>query len=533
MIGNRSISFTHLTMINSTSITNKLIILVGLAVVVPSLFLFLIPPALFPDPSIGFQVLRCMHLGGGFNNIVAPDQDDISQTYTEFLTWWSPGQYLVPYFFKFITGLNLGQAIAATVVVAKLLGLAGFFQFFKKIGFTPLISALSLVFIICQEAFVVPYVYYSGGEVLLFAFEGWFLYGCASLTGPGFKLFMFVLISGWIGFFLKSSFVWIYAAGLFFLWIRLSPAGDWLKKGIWIGVPAVVSMTCIYAFFLSKGQSPASAAHGIKLTLETFGFPLASPLLSDFSIDDILHGMLFHTGKPILTESWSLVLMVLLAIGSLILVFNILRKSPNKNYRMMVPVFYVIASLFFGLSYLFQANISYEARHFRVLGLLMVPGIIYLVSSSKLTYKVLFALIFAGLAYNSFNYMIKGLTLNSHCARGETGIAQVNIDQQSLNQIMKLDRETKNATFVFIGNDLGLEIMHNHLINMLPVADDLKINMDDYTYKGFAGPLFIVLPETYNGPKEKLIMKSFPNYAGWNVSMLSDNYVLYTAARKK
>ncbi len=57
--------------------------------------------------------------------------------------------------------------------------------------------------------------------------------------------------------------------------------------------------------------------------------------------------------------------------------------------------------------------------------------------------------------------------------------------------------------------------------------------MDDYTYDGFAGPLYIVLPETYNGPKEKMIMKSFPGYAGWNVSMLSNNYVLYAAKMKR
>ena len=506
---------------------------IGAALLVMGILLFVIPPALFPDPAMGFQVLRCMHLGGGFNNYVAPDQDDISQTYTEFLTWWSPGQYLVPWFFKLISGINPGQAIAVTVTVANVSGVIGFYQFFKKIGFTPLVSALSLVFIFFQEIFVVPYVYYNGGEVLLFAFEGWFLYGCVSLSKPSFKLILFVLLSGWLGFFLKSSFIWIYGAGLFCLWIRLSPAGDWLKKASWIGVPAIVSLLCIYLFFLSKGQSPASAAHGFKFTLATFGFPLASPMLSGFSIDDMLHGLLFHTGKPLLSSGWSTALMILLAIVSLRVVFNILRKSPNNNYRMIVPVFYVMALLFFGFSYLRQANISYEARHFRILGLLTVPGIIYLVGNSKLVYKVLFAFIFAGLAYNSLNYLIKGFQLNSISARGRTDVTQPNIDQQSLNKIIKLDDANKQATFVFIGNDTGLEIIHNHIITMLPVGDDLKINMDDYTYKGFAGPLFIVLPETYNGPREKMIMKSFPNYAGWNVSMLSDKYVLYEGTKRR
>src|SRR5260370_24320364 len=101
---------------NQNHNSHKLILAItGLTVLVLGILLFVIPPALFRDPAQGFQVLRCMQQGGGFNNFVAPDQSDISQTYTEFLTWWSPGQYLVPYLFKLIAGLNTGQAIAVTV----------------------------------------------------------------------------------------------------------------------------------------------------------------------------------------------------------------------------------------------------------------------------------------------------------------------------------------------------------------------------------------------------------------------------------
>ncbi|HEY2582750.1 MAG TPA: hypothetical protein VGI43_13130, partial [Mucilaginibacter sp.] len=153
-----------------------LLLITGIAVLISGVILFYIPPAIFPDPGMGFQVLRCMQLGGSFNVFTSPDQGDISQNYSEFLTWWSPGQYLIPWLFKLIAGVNTGRAIAITITVAQLLGLAGFYAFFKKIGFTPFISALSVVFIICQQAFAVPYVFYNGGEVLLFAFEGWFLY---------------------------------------------------------------------------------------------------------------------------------------------------------------------------------------------------------------------------------------------------------------------------------------------------------------------------------------------------------------------
>jgi hypothetical protein len=48
-------------------------------------------------------------------------------------------------------------------------------------------------------------------------------------------------------------------------------------------------------------------------------------------------------------------------------------------------------------------------------------------------------------------------------------------------------------------------------------------------YDGHAGPLYIILPESYAGPKEKFILKGFTDYHGWYGSMLSDNYVMYAA----
>lgn len=500
--------------------------------------LFLIPPALFPDPANGFQVLRCMELGGPFNTMVAPDQSDIAQNYTEFVVWWSPGQYMVPYFFKLIADVSTGQAAAITVALAQLCGLAGFYSFFKKIGFTPMISTLSLLFIICQVAFFVPYVFYNGGEVLLFAFEGWFLYGCLVLQKHDWKLLLFVLLSGWAGFFFKSSFLWMYAAGLCCLYVRLLLGSkrivDWAKNGLWIGVPAALSVAAIYLLFLSKGQSPATVSKGFKLTTEAFSFPLSTPLLSGFSLDDFFRGLLYNFGKPMFSHFWSVAIVFILAILSLWLILALIKRVSNDSYRLFIVVFYFGALLFFGFAYLKQLNISYEARHFRIIGILIAPGMIYSISRLKRGYQLAFTVVCLCIAAYSINYVIKGYYINKNLsAKGTTGISQINIDQPSLNAIMKLDKENKNAVFVFIANDVSLEILHNRVINLSPVGDDYKIDMDDYKYDGFAGPLFIILPETYNGPKEKLIMKSFPGYTGFNLSMLSDKYVLYEARMKR
>jgi len=523
--------------ISKIKLYKLILITIGLAVVVMGIVLFFIPPALNPDPGEGFQVLRSMQLGSAFNNFVRPDQSDISQNYTVFLTWWSPGQYFVPYLFKLIVGLNTGKAIALTVTICELSGLAGFYVFFKKIGFTPIISTISLVFIICQQAFVTPYVYYNGGEILLFAFLGWFLYGCLILKKPGAGLILFILFSGLIGFFLKSSFLWMYAAGLCCLWIKLSSNGQgigtWIKKALWIGIPAALSLAVIYIFFISKGESPASNAIGFKLTTQALSFPLASPILAGFSIDDLFHGPIYHTWKPVFNSESGAIILILMTLPCILLVLSINRYVPDNNYRLFLNIFYLAAILFFGFSYLRQFDISYESRHFRIIGLLVTPGVIYLVSKFKPFYRFLFVLVVIGIALNSFIDLINGFKVNSLSAKGISGIAQVEIDQPSLNHIMKLDRENRNAIFVFLWGEIGLEVLHNRIITLLPIDDSLKIDMDDYTYDGFAGPLYIVLPESYNGPKEKMIMKSFTGYAGWHESMLSNNFVLYEAKMKR
>jgi hypothetical protein len=503
-------------------------------VIILGILLYFNPPSIFPDPANGFHVLRCMELGGKFNILTSPDQEDISKNTSEFLTWWSPGQYLVPYGFKLLFGVNTGQASALTITLCQLLGLSGLYVLFKKIGFSSLIASLSILFIACQQIFIVPYVFYPGGEVLLFAFLGWFLYGCVSLRSTGWKIGLFVLLAGWIGFFCKSSAIWIYGAGLLFMWIRLSfpdkTLATAIKNAAWIGVSALISLGTIYLFFLSKGQNPASVSAGLKLAWQTFSFPLASPLLSGLSIDDLSHGLIFHTGKAIFTTYQVTAIVVVSAILSLWLVITLVRKIRDRNYKMLVAIFYISAIIFFGYAYLHQMTISYEARHFRIIGLLIIPGAIWLISQAKTSYQFLLALIWAGLAISSIFYLVKGYTFNKDIsAHGTSGIAQEFIDQPALDKIMMIDKKQRNATFVFVTKDIGLEIRHNRVINLEPIGDDLKIDMDDYEYDGHAGPLYIILPDSYAGPKEKFILKSFPDYKGWYGSMLSSKYVMYEA----
>lgn len=497
--------------------------------------IFIYPPSIYPDAARGFGVMNSMQKGSGFNILSAPNPDDISKNASQFLTWWSPGQYLAPYFFKAIFGLNTGQASAIAITLLELSGLLGFYYFFKKVGFTPIISALSIIFIACQQAFITPYIFYNGGEILLFGFEGWFLYGCIALKKTDVKLTLFVLLSGWLGFLCKSSFMWMYAAGLLCLWLRLSAVNyriniqQAFKNGIWLAIPAVISLVCIYFFFLSKGDNPAEASAGLKFDWQTFSFPLGSPLISGFSIDEIMHGLLFPTFTPILTPAHTIFVIVLLALVSIILIGCIIRYVPKNDYRLFLLVFYIVSIFFFSWAYVHQLTISYEGRHFRIIGILMAPGMIYLISKIKPAFQIGFGVLCAVIAFTNYSFFVQAYNFNKNIsARGTSGLAQQFIDQRSLNYLMDLDRQNKNAIFVFVSPDLPLEISNNRTIIIDPPLPGTVIDYGDYVYGGHAGPLYLLLPEKYTG-NAAMFMKFFPDYKDFRQQKLGDGYILYSA----
>lgn len=103
------------------------------------------------------------------------------------------------------------------------------------------------------------------------------------------------------------------------------------------------------------------------------------------------------------------------------------------------------------------------------------------------------------------------------------------IDTTALNQVIGIDKGIHGATFVFVNEIPGTTTMHNRIIQLPPISNELRINFDRYVHPGHFGPLFIVLPDNYAGPKEKFILRSFPGYKGWYGSMLSRNFVMYAA----
>jgi hypothetical protein len=520
-----------------------LLLITGLFVSLLGMATIMVPPGLDPDPSWGFLVMHCMEQGMPFNMLVSPSPHNIAANQAEFLAWWSPGQYLMPYVFKSLFHINTGRAVALTIAICNLVGIAGLYQLFKQLGFSKWIAAISTAFIATQLFYIASFSYYPGGEVLMFAFMPWFLYGCLGFKRINWQLLVFLFIGGLIGFFSKSSVLWMYAASLACVWINVSwienqegaifnlsgnavlkkSISKWLRNGIMLAVPFICAIAVIYLFYLCKGPNPTSDHGPLLVRPETFTFPLASPMVSGFSIDDLVDGLIYQPDGPKISYHAALAFLFVFSFCCLAYLFSIGKLSPGKKYAVVFATFYIVGILFFSYMYLRQATISFEGRHFRIIGLLFVPGVVYLLFKTRIT-KAAFLLIwlyFLYIGYRSFRDDYKG---NMHAAKGNTGLSQLVYSKQTIKELVKIDSlHQHNATIVVTAPDLGMEVKNNRVLiidDETPDAEFARLR-----YAGKAGTLYILVPQKYigNGRLANMV-KAFVDYHNFHYKKIGTDY---------
>lgn len=501
---------------------------------------FVVSPGVDPDSCWGYLVMHSMQRGHPFNLIPSPNPFNIAKDRFDFLAWWSPGQYMEPWLLQIITGFKIDRATTLATAFSSTVGLAGFYQLFKKLGFTKWIAAISAAFIATQQFFISPFWYYRGGDALLFEFEGWFLYGCFSFRKVSWKAFLFIFLSGLVGFFLKSSFMWMYAAGMACMWINISYSNTpafkfnkqdiwlWFKTGLLLAIPFIAATVIIYKCYILKGDTPAANTSTTLIVPETFTYPLASPILSAFSTDRLTSGLLYHPDTPLLSYNQAIVLLVVFTIACLIFLFVIYRHSPDKNYPVAMITSYLVAFVFFGYMFLKQAAISYEDRHFLMLGLLFIPGFVYLCFKTKAG-KLLFFLcwtVFIGLDVYYINYDYTG---NLEGARGKTGLSQQVYEQEVVDEMVKLDEaHANNALFVVNSPDIALELTHNRVL--IIDHETPEVVMQGLKYRGKAGTIYILFTGTdATDGRQNYIQKSLVDYHHFTKKTLSPGYFLVTA----
>ncbi len=220
-----------------------------------------VPPALNFDPGIGLLEWRTLSEGGPANTLTAPDRTDISKDRLEFVTWWSPGQYLIPGAFTRL-GLPLGPALSLVAGFSLLTCLLGWLRVLRHFGFSPQAGILTVVFLSAFQYSTLNFRIYIGGEILLQAVTPWLiLAGCYVPNASALRSAAVAALAIFIGFFVKLTGLMVASAAL--------TTGCFLalihNKRITSGMVASAFGTLsafgiLYAAWFSRGATPGSGA---------------------------------------------------------------------------------------------------------------------------------------------------------------------------------------------------------------------------------------------------------------------------------
>src|SRR6266566_999089 len=120
-----------------------------------------IPPTIISDSGVGFLALRNMLDGEAFNSITTPDPANIAKDVLIFLTWWSPGQYLVPGIFVWL-GTSYGVALSLTTFFSTVIGVIGWAQVARSFGVTRFVLLVFLSGLVSFRYVTLPFQMYHG-----------------------------------------------------------------------------------------------------------------------------------------------------------------------------------------------------------------------------------------------------------------------------------------------------------------------------------------------------------------------------------
>jgi hypothetical protein len=330
-----------------------------------------IPPRINPDSGVGFLAFRNMLEGGAFNRIMAPDRANIANDVVSFLSWWSPGQYLLPGSFIWL-GTNYGLALSLTTLIATLIGLLGWIQVAR--GFSVSFFVL-FVFVVGLSTFsyaTYPFRVYNGGEVLLFAAAPWSLLGMWWATNKPAPLCLAIsLLSCALLFFAKLTGLIVFAANVAAISLVAFVNQRRLSSSIiamWGA--STIGLLCFFMFWVARGDVPAS---GSSFTFSWFPiwFSVSGATFSGISALDFLGWFLGHPRIGIMSDT-DLLSYVLGPLGLLLMVWVWLRLRYTR-YRAMALLLLTIIFLYATAiiaTYLRGAAVSLDDRHFRYAGIL-------------------------------------------------------------------------------------------------------------------------------------------------------------------
>lgn len=488
------------------------------------------------DPAWGFLVLDSMMQGAAFNHVVSPDPANIARDQSVFLTTWSPGQYALPFLFERI-GFNLGSSLIATNILASFAGLAGWYVFYVSVGFSRRMASVACLFMVIAEWFGAYLGVYVGGEALLFAAAPWIALLFWRLRAlPAWSILPIVGALALLTFLKLSGVIFglsLLAACALSAKREIRPL---LRSCTVAAISGAIFAALFLTFWLSKGGTAAESVGNSEtgIALISVSQPIVGPLAGLLSTTKFLGQWLLCPCRPGLPPPWLLVNLALpFALVLYALTYRRLRKDPKiAAYAEFTGIALLMFTLVFMVLYLRGANIFPDDRHFKLMGLMLLPGIFRaaMLLKSRLIYAVLGLVCMAELSYATYNFYARARQ-NTTFAVSPRGFRDDRASQHTIDTMQARIAATSGAVLYVYSPVLGLEFPLARKIVPIGGEDEPMADLAGRQYRGRVMALYVLLPRAMAvDGRAAAILRSFRDYRSneWKTSDLGES-VAYSA----
>jgi len=424
---------------------------------------FIYKPIVSNDTISGMLSLN-NHLNGDAWNKTLALSKDASHVVSHELTWWSPGQYEIPYLLAKLLGISISTAIVLLVFTSLIGGCIFYYKVFKSSLIEHKIILAALLILLCQRFLNIYFIQYYSSDIFLFFLTPFYIYCYKRVLNNNRQLLVLKLLLltaiNIAGAFIKSSFILFeLAVNTFFVLEyfvqRKNKSGNagpgtsniTLTATILLTIPFVLANVLNYLFFLRLGENPTSSP-GLLLSgsniLKSLFLPVTHVLFSSLSLNSI-YGNFYN--KVILSNGATDLIMaaVLLAVAYIIYryrlsLWNELKKESFARLVAVVAIMYILFWLIFTLK---QSNIFNEDRLYLPAAILVLPYLLRFSFNSLRSIRYFyiaaigFSILYGGY---TFVYRIKKYAIDGSVASKSQKLPAFKVftDNENVNDLDKI-----------------------------------------------------------------------------------------------
>ncbi len=514
--------------------------LAGGVVLLYAIVSIVVRPAMFSDSAFGFLVWDSMVRGAGFNQLVDPDPADIAHDTAEFLTTWSPGQYIFPGILEAV-GLPLGVAIALVTTIFAAVGLAGWYALYRAFGFPVRTAMIATTITLFARHLTLSFGIYTGGEILLFGLAGWVILLAWHLRDLLWRAVPVLIVASLVLIFAKLSgpiLAAIVTGAVATYDVKLPVQRETIRKLAVASVTLALMGVAFYVAWFSRGWSVLTPATRVEWSqfVPSAALAVAATWGGGASLCDLVHFVFLHPARPLLKSATPIYLaMIPLALATFWLMARRLRTEYGSYLRFTALVCVMFAAVMV-VMWLHGAEIELEERHFRVPALILLVGIVHaFVSVRAWPVRWAFALIATlGILYGLASFTNHAAAALRH-PLGIRGFRHDVVSRSVLDFVHAVDRDASGGeplpVLLVPTPELGLEIRHARFI--YTHADFEKPErIRQRVWHGRVPKLFVILQtRMMSNGKAELILRSFADIpAGqWRMVPIDGEFVVFTA----